>query len=109
MSNEGSSRPDVQVEQLTEEGKPCVLYFGSPHCNVCHAVYPRLMTLVEDLPFQVISIDIAEHPEIAGQFLVFTVPTILVLYEGREILRESRFVDFDKIARILNLLMEANG
>lgn len=41
--------------------------------------------------------------EVSGQFLVFSVPTILIMHEGREILRESRFIDFNKISRILQL------
>jgi hypothetical protein len=40
-----------------------------------------------------------------GQQLVFTVPTILVFSEGKEILRESRFIDFEKIKRLFDLYL----
>ncbi|MDY0278677.1 MAG: hypothetical protein RBQ97_11405, partial [Acholeplasma sp.] len=40
-----------------------------------------------------------------GQHLVFTVPTIIVFSESKEILRESRFIDFEKIQRLFNLYL----
>jgi len=91
-----------QLEQLTAKDEPIILYFYSQDCNVCHAIFPKLMNLVNERPIKVVKIDVNENREIAGQSLVFTVPTILMLYEGREILRESRFVDFEKIARTLS-------
>ncbi len=36
-------------------------------------------------------------PEVSGEFLVFTVPTILVFYDGKEIIRQSRFIQFEKL------------
>ena len=92
------------LKQLMVEEEQVILYFSSQDCNVCHAVFPRLMNLVNDHPIKVVKINIDEHVEIAGQLLVFTVPTILMMHEGREILRESRFIDFEKIKRTLLLI-----
>lgn len=91
-------------EFITEE-KLFILYFSSHDCNVCHAIFPKLMSLVDDvLPIKVAKIDVKELIEISGQFLIFAVPTILIMYEGREILRESRFIDFQRVERTLNSL-----
>lgn len=46
-----------------------------------------------------------EIPLFQGQHLVFTVPTILVFSEGKEILRESRFIDFNKIQRLFDIYL----
>lgn len=94
------------LKQYMEEKEPFILYFSSRDCNVCHTVLPILMNLVNVHPIKVIKINIDEHVEIAGQLLVFTVPTILMIYEGREILRESRFIDFQKVERTLLLINE---
>ena len=91
------------LEQFTSEEKLIILYFSSKGCNVCQAVFPKLMNLVEVYSVKVAKISIDEQTEIAGQSLVFTVPTVLIFYEGREILRESRFIDFQKVERTLNL------
>ncbi|ODA39936.1 thioredoxin family protein [Desulfosporosinus sp. BG] len=90
------------LKQLLAEEEQVILYFSSRDCNVCHAVLPKLMNLVNDHSIKVVKIDINEHVEIAGQLLIFTVPTILIMYDGREVLRESRFIDLQKVERMLN-------
>lgn len=94
------------LKQLMAEENPFILYFSSRDCNVCHAVFPKLMSLVDGHPIKVVKINIDEHMEIAGQLLIFTVPTILMIHEGREIFRESRFIDFQKVERTLNLFKD---
>lgn len=96
------------LEQLMAEEKLIILYFSSEECDVCRVVLPKLMNLVEIYPLKVAKIYTDKQPEIAGQSLIFTVPTVLIVYEGREILRESRFIDFLKIERTLNLLANDN-
>lgn len=93
-----------QFEQLMTKKDPIILYFSAQNCGVCHAVFPKLMNLVDDYPITVAKINVEEQMEIAGQSLVFTVPTILIMYEGREILKESRFVDFANIERTLGFV-----
>ena len=92
------------LKQLLAKEEPLILYFSSRDCNVCHAVFPKLMNLVDTYQIKVVRINIDEHVEIAGQLLIFAVPTIVVMHEGREILRESRFIDFRKVERSLNVL-----
>jgi len=107
-----SIRPDSLIQtydhlkQLIAEEKQVILYFSSRDCNVCHAILPKLMNLVNDHPIKLVKINIDEHVEIAGQLLVFTVPTILMMYEGQEILRESRFIDLQKVERTLFLIKD---
>lgn len=93
-----------QYEELISRDNPVLVYFSSQNCNVCHAVLPKVMELVDEYPLEVAQVKVDELQEIAGQSLVFTVPTILVMFEGREILRESRFIDFAKLERTLSLL-----
>jgi hypothetical protein len=73
-------------------------------CSVCKPVLARLTPLLEaypDIPAYVI--DVEQVEAFRGQHLVFTVPTVLIFESGKEILRESRFVDFGKIQRLLDL------
>ncbi|MDP4126998.1 MAG: thioredoxin family protein [Bacillota bacterium] len=93
-----------QLKQFVEQEEPIILYFSSRDCNVCHAVFPKLMNIIDPQSVRVAKINIDEHLEIAGQLLVFAVPTILIFHEGKEILRESRFIDFQKVERTLTLL-----
>lgn len=90
--------------RLKPDQAPVILYFLTPECSVCLSVYPQLMSLLEEDDIEVIKIDASEFPEVAGQHLVFTAPTILVFFEGNEVLRESRFIDFRRIRRLLDLM-----
>lgn len=90
-------------EALQEDG-PVLLYFGTESCSVCHSVYPKLLNLAEGHSCRLIKVAADQLRDVAGQYLIFTVPTILLLHEGKEILRESRFVDFNNIERLLSLL-----
>jgi len=101
-----SIESNEQIKQLMTGEKPFILYFSSSNCNVCYAILPKLMNLVNDYPITVARINVNEYTEIAGQFLIFTVPTILIMHKGEEIFRESRFIDFQKVEKTLNFLIK---
>lgn len=80
-------------------GDPLLLYFSGQRCTVCHALKPKLeAALSEYFPqLQALEVDAEKQLDIAGQFLVFTVPTTLVFAGGREYFRFGRnmsIVDF---------------
>lgn len=81
-----------------------LLYFSSETCNVCHSVFPKLLDMLKGIDFPIGKIDVNKNLEIAGQNIVFAIPTILIFNENTEILRESRFIDFAKIERIIDQL-----
>ncbi len=81
-----------QLQVKLQEEIALVLYFSSPSCNVCHVLRPKLMEALEK-EFPSIGryhADIALTPEIAAQFQVFSAPTIIVFFEGKEFIRKGR-------------------
>jgi len=92
------------LKALQPEQAPVVLYFTTTTCNVCKSIFPRLEELMQAYPQKLYKIDAEQFPELAGQNRVFTVPTILIFAEGKEVLRESRFIDFAKIQRLLDII-----
>ena len=95
---------EAQINELSTLNPINILYFTTPTCNVCKSVLPQLESLMENYTFPIMKIDATRLENFAGQHLVFSVPTILIMHEGKEVLRESRFIDFSKIDRILKLL-----
>lgn len=84
-----------------------VVIAKTKQCNVCVPVSKRLEEILASFPqVPLFQIYLEDVPEFQGQQLIFTVPTIVIFSEGREILRESRFVDFLKIERLLTLYTE---
>ncbi len=75
------------------------------NCSVCRAVSHQLSEILkEDTKINAYELFLEDIPIFQGQCLVFTVPTIIIFFEGKEILRESRFIDYLNITRILALL-----
>lgn len=77
-------------------------------CNVCRPLSVKLeefMTAYPSIPAYQVYLEDVEMFQ--GQHLVFTVPTVLVFSDSKEILRESRFIDFSKIERLFNLYLKA--
>ncbi len=95
-------------EEFTELAKQdlIILIAKTKTCAVCTPLTDKLIDFMkeyESIPaYQVYLEDVSLFQ---GQHLVFTVPTILVFSEGREILRESRFIDFAKIKRLFDLFL----
>ncbi len=82
----------IETFQKAITSAPIVIgYFSYPACNVCKVLRPKVEALsaqYEEVDF--IYVDTHEAPQLAGQYTIFTVPTILIFVEGRESLRLSR-------------------
>jgi hypothetical protein len=50
--------------------------------------------------------DIREEPLIAGRFLVYSGPTVLLLMEGKEIYRASQFINLEELEQTINKYQE---
>ena len=47
-----------------------------------------------------------ERPLIAGRFLVYSGPTVLLLVEGKEVYRVSQFIDMEELEYNINRFLE---
>ena len=75
-----------------------VFYFSHDKCNVCKVLKPKIYNLLKsDFPkLEMFYCDTELFPEIAGQNSIFTVPTILVFFDGKEFIRKSRNIGVDE-------------
>jgi hypothetical protein len=77
------------------------------NCVVCNPITVKLENFMNDYPeVPVYQIYLEDVEIFSGQHLVFTVPTIIIFNEGNEILRESRFINFSNIQRLLDIYLE---
>ena len=74
-------------------------YLSTPECNVCKVLKPKVIEMIEsDFPeMKFCYVDLNESKEISGQLSVFSVPTILVYFEGKETIRASRNIHLDEL------------
>ncbi|WP_245830926.1 thioredoxin family protein [Sediminibacillus massiliensis] len=52
------------------------------------------------------TVNVEEVPEAAGYFMAFTAPVLLLYNNGKEILREARFVPMDSFAEKVRKIHE---
>ncbi len=80
--------------QLKENEPALLVYFSSKTCSVCHVLKPKVeeMARTEFPKMKVAYVKSDELPEVAAQNRVFTAPTILMFFEGREYIRKSRTI-----------------
>lgn len=81
-----------EVQAFIGDNPMALVYFGGADCGVCQALKPRVEALVEEefpeLPL--VYVDTAEATEVAGQYQIFAIPTLLFFIDGREGQRFSR-------------------
>lgn len=92
------------LNDLIENEESIIIYFGTDAWSICGAVFPQLENVGSKYDIKIIKINVDSQLELSGQFLAFVMPTILIFNGGKEIVRESRFIDFNRIQRSLELL-----
>lgn len=102
---------DRLQEKIADE-KGVLLYFSNDSCSVCKVLRPKVAELLQD-QFPLMTshyVDTEKSPVISGQFRVFTIPTILIFFEGKEQVRYSRNISMhqleDTLSRPYSLLFE---
>ncbi len=99
-----------EIETLIAQKPAVLLYFWGEHCNVCHALQPKLFEAFEThFPkIEKMTVDVGKHADIAAHFGVFSIPTAIVFLDGREFARVSRNVSIpafvEKIRRPYDML-----
>lgn len=64
------------------------------------------MELANKNLIDIVKIDTKVNKYIPGQYEAFIVPTILIIYRGKEMTRESKFIDFKKLQKSLDYILE---
>lgn len=84
---------------LVQKHKAVFFYLSTPECNVCKVLKPKVKEMLqEDFPqIQFYYVDLNESKEISGQLSVFSVPTIVVYFDGKETIRTSRNLHIEEL------------
>lgn len=98
------------IESLVAEKPAVLLYFFNDNCAPCKILRPKVQELVHDkfpnLEFLLINAE--QFPATSAQYGVFASPTLLIFFEGKEYIRESKNISIvelsDKIERIYTMI-----
>jgi thioredoxin-like negative regulator of GroEL len=85
--------------KLKNEEPALLAYFSTEACNVCKVLKPKVADLLQQEFPKIKSVYIQSDklPEVAAQNQVFTAPTILVYFDGREYIRKSRNIGIGEL------------
>ncbi len=95
------------VQNKIQTGKYLLVYISSPDCSVCVADLARTSEISAAMRFPALHVEASQLPEAAAQLGVFTAPAVLLFYEGREIHRQARFIDFHELRRRMEQILQA--
>ena len=79
----------------------------SKTCSACATINTVLSHNVPNLSsIDIHNIYIDEMDRFRGDHLIFSVPTVLIFSNGKELLRESRYINYDKITRLIDMFQK---
>ena len=95
------------IEQTLKDNRMCLFYIKAPDCGVCNVMLDKVERLADSYTSLCsFYTDIREEPLIAGRFLVYSGPTVLLLMEGKEIYRASQFINLEELKQTINKYQE---
>jgi thioredoxin-like negative regulator of GroEL len=90
----------MTIEQLNEQIKSndaLLIYFSGTSCGVCKVLKPKITKAFnEHYPkIKQIEINIEDNIELARQFNIYSMPSILVYFDSKEFARKERNISVD--------------
>ena len=75
---------DANFEELVNSGKPMVLDFWAEWCGPCRMVVPLVEEIAKERSdIKVVKINVDEEQDLAMQFGVMSIPTLVVMKNGK--------------------------
>ena len=77
------NKNNFQAEVINSD-RPVLLDFWAPWCGPCRMVVPLVEQIADERPdIKVGKVNVDENPELASQFGVMSIPTLVVMKDGK--------------------------
>lgn len=88
-----------EIDALLQAEPAVLLYFYNDQCAPCQALRPKVEQLLMErfTGMRLEFINAAGNSELTARHQVFAAPTLLVFFEGREYIRESKYVSVSEL------------
>ncbi|MBC35050.1 MAG: thiol reductase thioredoxin [Bacteroidetes bacterium] len=93
-----------EIIQKVQTQSAVLLYFYKNSCSACQVLKPKIGDLIsEKYPnIEVIYVDSSDHTELSASMYVFSNPTMILFFEGKESKRFNQFVSVSELTKYLN-------
>ena len=90
MSAININKNNFQSEVMNSE-KKVLLDFWAPWCGPCRMVVPMVEEIAKERPdIKVAKINVDENPELAARFGIMSIPTLVVMENGKIVNQATR-------------------
>ena len=88
-----------EFSKVLDENEAVLAYFSTEACSVCKMLKPKVSQMVTECfpQMKAVNIDLDKLPELVAQICIFTAPTVVVFFDGRETIRKSRAFGLDEL------------
>ena len=100
----------MKLQELINNNPAVIIYFYNTNCSSCNVLKPKVKQMVNSLfpEIKYHEIMASGQPALTSEAGVFASPTIIAYFDGKETLRESRYISVDqfeeKIKRYYDML-----
>lgn len=87
MSTEPFHVTDSNFEQTISTNKTVLIDFWATWCGPCRALAPTIVELAKEYSGKILigKLDVDENPATAEKFQVFSIPTMILFKDGKEV------------------------
>jgi len=99
MRSEIGNMPEIQ--QLIKNEMALMIYFYNDDCPPCLSLRPKIEALVDNefKEMKLIFVNSKNHPEIPASFSVYSNPTLLLFFDGKESKRFSKYISTSELSQ----------
>jgi len=89
-----------QAERIIHSSESLLIYFYNDNCAPCLSLRPKVITLITDSfpEMKLYFVDSAKNKEIAAHFNSFSNPTLILIFDGKEHRRFSKYVSVQQLS-----------
>ena len=88
------------LQEIIKNNDAIMVYFSGENCGVCKVLQPKIKDLFDtEFPkIKQIYISADKFTQTAAQLNVLSIPTIIIYFDSKEFIRESRHISISKLS-----------